>query len=122
MQEHHLAWLSKHADRNAAWLQQALEAGFDVHHLDGDRSNNDPDNLVLIERRDHAVMHGFSERFVRDLNPVGGVRGARKKTLARGQAAVAWRKKGLTWREVGQKLGCSHVAAMNAAKVWRNNQ
>ena len=32
--------------------------GFDVHHIDGDHDNNDPDNLVLIEHADHFRLHG----------------------------------------------------------------
>ncbi len=31
--------------------------GFDVHHVDGDHENNLPDNLVLIEHRDHFMLH-----------------------------------------------------------------
>lgn len=32
--------------------------GFDVHHVDGDHSNDASDNLVLMDAVDHMRMHG----------------------------------------------------------------
>lgn len=57
MKAHHASWLKAHPERNQAWLEQALEQGFDVHHLDEDHSNNMPENLVLIEHTDHFRIH-----------------------------------------------------------------
>lgn len=56
--DHHVAWLSAHPDRSAGWLKEMLREGFDVHHVDGDDSNNDPRNLILIEAVDHIRLHG----------------------------------------------------------------
>lgn len=42
---------------------------FDVHHIDGNPSNNDPNNLIAIPRRIHASIHflkDFSNRFCSD--------------------------------------------------------
>jgi len=55
---HHAAWLSAHPDRDAAWLRRMVDEGFHVHHVDSNRANNDPANLVLIEGADHMRMHG----------------------------------------------------------------
>jgi len=30
-----------------------------VHHRDGDKTNNDPSNLVVMTRSEHALEHGF---------------------------------------------------------------
>ncbi len=57
MESYHLAWLKHHPERTAEWLLERLEDGFDVHHLDGDHSNDDPLNLVLIEHADHFRLH-----------------------------------------------------------------
>jgi hypothetical protein len=32
--------------------------GFDVHHVDGNKNNNDISNLVILTRQDHAKIHG----------------------------------------------------------------
>lgn len=36
-----------------------LKEGFDVHHIDGDHSNDHPGNLALIEAVDHLRLHGM---------------------------------------------------------------
>lgn len=58
LQPHHQAWLDAHPHRSEAWLRAMLAEGFDVHHMDGSRENNDPSNLVLIEHTDHMMLHG----------------------------------------------------------------
>jgi len=57
VKEHHLAWLSAHADRSIEWFSDRMCEGFDIHHLDGDHTNNDPANLVMIEHQDHMRLH-----------------------------------------------------------------
>lgn len=52
---YHLAWLSAHPARSAEWLSAMLADGFDVHHIDGDHSNDATTNLALIETQDHAL-------------------------------------------------------------------
>lgn len=54
---HHKAWLQKHPSRSAEWLRSRLAEGFHIHHMDGDHSNNAPDNLLLIEGGDHLQLH-----------------------------------------------------------------
>lgn len=31
--------------------------GFEIHHIDGDRSNDDIDNLIALSHEDHVKMH-----------------------------------------------------------------
>lgn len=57
MEEHHRAWLEKHG-AEPEWLSNALNNGFDIHHIDGDHDNNEPSNLVLIYCADHMSLHG----------------------------------------------------------------
>lgn len=34
----------------------------DVHHIDGDKANNDPGNLQVISHSDHTRLHQYSRR------------------------------------------------------------
>ena len=34
-----------------------IPAGYDIHHIDGDRANNDIDNLQLLEGSEHGRVH-----------------------------------------------------------------
>ena len=53
-----------------------LREGFDVHHVDGNRANNDPLNLVLIEHVDHMMLHG--RRTLGRISAKRGKRGPQK--------------------------------------------
>jgi hypothetical protein len=38
-------------------LGKYLEKEYDVHHIDGDNRNNDPSNLLVLTRKEHARIH-----------------------------------------------------------------
>lgn len=59
--EHHRRWLEAHPNRDLVWLRFMTRQGFDVHHIDGDHSNNTPENLALVEHDDHMRLHGEVE-------------------------------------------------------------
>lgn len=82
---HHVAWLSNHPNRSVEWFKEMLRHGFDVHHVDGNHSNNDPDNLVLIEHRDHMRLHGADTGNDMRLRQISrkGKKNARKSRTAR---------------------------------------
>ena len=33
-----------------------------VHHIDGDKSNNKPENLQIMSRSEHAKLHGLGKK------------------------------------------------------------
>lgn len=35
-----------------------IPEGYDVHHIDGDRSHNNIENLQLMQRTEHHILHG----------------------------------------------------------------
>jgi len=78
LKEYHKSWLVAHPERGEAWLKEKLREGFDIHHIDGDKANNDPLNLVLIEAGDHFMLHNGSKRALRmdtsDRRRANGVR------------------------------------------------
>lgn len=47
--EHRLVWERENGRR--------LKDNEDVHHIDGDRANNDPSNLVALTKRQHRELH-----------------------------------------------------------------
>lgn len=44
-------------------LGRRLTAEEDVHHLDEDKTNNHPDNLLVLEKGQHAKLHGFLDKY-----------------------------------------------------------
>lgn len=48
-----------------------IPKGYDIHHIDGNKLNNDLDNLVALSRKEHTSLHGEGSN-----NPrwVGGAR------------------------------------------------
>lgn len=119
MQNYHKVWLENHPERDEEWLMTALNAGFDIHHLDGNHENDEFRNLVLVEHSDHMRMHD---------NPSFGVRGdweSRTKKINLGKDAYSLRETGLGWKEVEEQVGYvgnmkyGHGSyAINAAKAY----
>lgn len=62
LQSYHLAWLSAHPSRTKDWLKRMLKDGFHVHHVDGDHSNDAPENLALMDGVDHMRLHSVDMR------------------------------------------------------------
>lgn len=59
---YHEVWLEAHPYVDAEWLRAKLKDGFHVHHCDGDRNNDNPDNLLLIFGPDHSRLHRLERR------------------------------------------------------------
>ena len=57
MEPHHVAWLADHPGRTEEWLRERFADGFHIHHVNGDRSNNSPENLLLVDDSDHSRLH-----------------------------------------------------------------
>jgi len=83
------------------WLRSATRNGFDVHHRDGNHSNNDPDNLIMIFSKDHAYLHSTSKFSAR----VNGKWMTQEEIddikLTKGERAYRMRLEGKVWREIG---------------------
>lgn len=51
IREHDLIWCTQPENLNY------IPKGFVIHHIDGNKLNNNPNNLFLISRSDHARLH-----------------------------------------------------------------
>lgn len=51
---HRYQWVKAH--------MRKIPNGFDVHHIDGNRDNNNPENLHLIDESTHARLHNSLRR------------------------------------------------------------
>jgi hypothetical protein len=108
MNDHHLAWLSAHPKRTEDWLKARVNEGFDVHHIDGDHSNNDPLNLVLIESVDHMMLHNGNrklERLVRSNGRWSSRSDAAALRLEKSKKAYELKLELNGWREVAVEMG-----------------
>ncbi len=59
MLEHHKVWVLHN--------QCLVPSDHIVHHIDGNKLNNEPDNLELLSRSEHATLHHVEG----DMNPYG---------------------------------------------------
>ena len=114
----HTIWLESHPDYDEEWLKTALHAGFDIHHIDGNHDNNDPENLLLIEKSDHKRLHGINPRF-------DTKRDSWESRITRvnlGEVAYNRRRLGETWKGIGDSFYHDKKApeqyALNVAKVY----
>jgi hypothetical protein len=96
MKDYHFIWLSSHPDRTKQWLQDKLNEGFDIHHLDGDHFNNELTNLVLIEHVDHMRLHAMSGNRLKAIKVII----SKKRLVAAGKVAYELHKVGKSWDEI----------------------
>jgi len=137
VKRYHLAWLKAHPNRSKEWLSKALVEGFDIHHMDGNHSNDEPDNLVLIESLDHFNLHGspklcrvnrFGHKWGERVKKRRIARKERKRikpkeeviTIGNGEEAYSLRTLALTWEDIAIKVGFGINAGPKACEVARN--
>lgn len=68
--DYRAVWLQAHPYVDAAWLDAKIKEGFNLHHVDGNRQNNTPDNLLLIFGPDHHRLHRLEREIHRLLGAV----------------------------------------------------
>jgi len=73
-------------------LGRPLRSDEDVHHKDGDRANNAPDNLEVLPHGEHARLHNHERTYRRGyrLNLTDEARAARAERMRQmRRAAIA---------------------------------
>ena len=114
LRSHHLAWLSAHPARSPQWLAEKLAEGFDVHHADGNHSNDDPDNLVLIECVDHMRLH--NRGCLVDRLSEGRKASRNERHERAGRIAYEAMSRGDEWRAVEKAAGYQAATCIRLAK------
>jgi len=41
-----------------------IPQGMEIHHLDHNKKNNDPKNLIMLSKADHTLLHGWINRVI----------------------------------------------------------
>lgn len=57
-------WVFSHRRAAEKALGCKIPFGHEVHHKDGNKWNNRPDNLVVMSREAHAALHRLQQRMV----------------------------------------------------------
>ena len=92
-----------------------IPAGFDVHHKDGDGTNNRIGNLELIERGEHARQHTLQRIARGELKPPSDWARAKAAEWHGSKAGLEWHSKHgkLTWeKRVRHRLLCQECGAV----------
>jgi len=116
-QTYHWEWLNNHPSRTPEWLEEIILKGFDIHHIDGDHSNNDPGNLVLIETQDHFALHG-GRRFGELAALSRRVSNVRREEQAEAIYEMRMVNPLKKWADIGLAFGIKGPSAMATAKEF----
>ena len=95
-------------------LGRKIEKGYVVHHIDYDKTNNDPANLQLMSKSDHSILHNTGR------NPSDGMRKAISKANSKYTMEIANQirdlvRQGFPLYFAAEKLGVSKMAASRMA-------
>ena len=82
-----------------------IPEGFHVHHLDNNKENNDPNNMILLSKSNHHKLH---------FNMINNPRwGNGRIDEAGGISFLSARKnKGMTMQNIADELGYSNVSSV----------
>ena len=81
----------------------SIPKGFCIHHKDGDKTNNNPDNLMLLSKSNHHSLHMKGINHPRwdngKIDSYGGI-----------EFLSAEKNKGLTMQEIADECGYKNVS------------
>lgn len=91
----------------------SIPNGFCIHHLDNDKNNNHPSNLILMSKSNHHKLH---------FNMVNNPRWGNGRIDAAGGVSFlsACKNKGMTIQEVTDELGYKSVSTVSQYCKYRN--
>jgi hypothetical protein len=97
-------------------LSCALQEGFTLHALDGDRSNDDTSNLILIWKKDVDKLDTFLSS--QEPQPDLGMEKYTHLRINKSQACYELRKAGKSWSEIASLVHTQYGNAITLAKNY----
>jgi len=98
-----------------------LVKGEVVHHIDGNKRNNHPDNLEVISQSDHIKEHIYGD--LKNLKIVRGEESVLAKLTEESVVAIrSMMDSGKSAKSVGDMFGvsASNIRLIWARKTWRH--
>ena len=90
-----------------------------VHHKDGNKINNDINNLEIISKKDHAKMHALKRGFGKNRRGVEPTNKTSKKVR---EQIAELRKEGKYLKEIVKIVGLSYPTIQKYAKESQNER
>jgi len=108
-----------------------IPSGFVVHHLDGNKKNNDIDNLALVTTMGHGKMHTGREPWNKGLTTETSekwnetiqkaIKSRKGHYVAKkGKEVYQLKKKGMSFRAIARELGIARETASKRMQAYLN--
>ena len=122
-------WISTTSPRIRAhvWVYENhhrnISKGFHIHHIDGNKSNNEISNLQALSVKDHFSKHDSEERRKKNLKHIEEIRPLTKEWHC-SEEGIEWhRQHGLkTWEQRQPfEIECKHCLKKSKTKMFHQN-
>jgi hypothetical protein len=101
----------KHRFVMEEFIGRSLSKNELVHHIDGNRQNNDIENLKIVTRSEHKKLHP----------EIGKDTRLKQKYFFNREELVELRKRGLSTHKIAKKYKCSQPTILRALKKYGIN-
>lgn len=90
-----------------------IPKGYTIHHIDGDKTNNNPSNLMLLTKSNHHKLH---------FNMINNPRWGNGRIDAAGGVSFlsACKNKGMTMQQITDELGYKSVSTVSQYLKYRD--
>ena len=89
------------------YLFGRIRKGYVIHHIDGNRLNNNKDNLQYLSHSAHSKLHNIGKEYTPCVEAIKKARKTNYREEITKEVCEELRNKGLTINEIAKKLNCS---------------
>lgn len=90
--------------------------GMEVHHVDGDKANNDPTNLRVMSPADHTRLH---QDQYRSAGRFTGKARNRERAARRAAREAEWERRAAMYRDGMSTVEIGHAVGLDPSNVLR---